>query len=395
MSVSSSFHPPLSLLSAYQEHFKSSPRWVRAPGRINLIGEHTDYNLGYVFPAAIDRFMWLGFGESKTEGITVVAADLNEKAHFLPGSFDDHARGWLKYLQALIMEAQAKGLEIPSMEGVLGGNIPVGAGLSSSAAMGTGLIYWIYLHNGREINLMDIARIAQAAEHRIGVNCGIMDQFAVLHGKSGQAVRLDCLNLSFQYAPLDLDEYLLVLINTNVKHELSGTAYNDRRASCEQIVAALKDLEPGVKTLRDVTENMIEKHRDALDPEGIQRVTFVLRENARVLATSVALENGEYDLFGELLYQSHEGLSQEYEVSCGELDLLVELAKEEPAVLGARMVGGGFGGCTLNLMLRSQWEETSARMAATYQSQTGLVPDIYPVTAADGVGEWLEETVNA
>ncbi len=329
--------------------------------------------------------MWLGFAASDSDQVTVVAADLNETATFVPGTFDPTGRGWLRYLQALVIEAAAVGLNVPGIEGVLGGNIPVGAGLSSSAAMGTGLIYWLFEHNGWEIDRMAIARIAQAAEHRIGTLCGIMDQFAVLYGKEGQAMRLDCRDLSFDYFPLELQSYTLVLINSRVSHELSGTAYNDRRASCQQILAQMKNLEPGVSTLRDVSLAHLEQYKASLDPEGIQRVAFVLKENERVLQTAQALEAGDFAAVGQLLYQSHQGLKSEYEVSCKELDLLVALAQAEPDVLGARMVGGGFGGCTLNLLLKSTWQSTVERITSHYRAQTGITPEVYPVSAADGV----------
>ncbi len=332
--------------------------------------------------------MWQGYVAVEQPGINIFAADLDQIGSFLPGEFDSEAAGWVRYLQALVLEAKEQGLHIPGIKGVLGGNIPVGAGLSSSAAMGTGFLYWLYQYQGVPIDRMKIARIAQAAEHRIGTLCGIMDQFAVLFGQEGKAVRLDCRDLSYAYAPLELEEYILVLINTNVKHTLSDTAYNQRRASCESVLSVISSRESGVRSLRDVTPKHLEAHHAELSAEGIKRVRYVLRENDRVLKAQEALNRRDFQGLGQLLYQSHAGLRDEYEVSCRELDLLVELSEKEKSVLGARMVGGGFGGCTLNLMRREQWQEVTARMAKAYQRETTLKPDVYPVVAANGVLEW-------
>lgn len=375
---------PFHLKAAYADHFPGTPEWVRAPGRINLIGEHLDYNLGYVFPVAIDKTMWLGMTASEGAEIEMVAADLGETGRFAPGDVDDRAPGWLKYLQALVKEAQIAGLNIPGIQGLIGGNIPVGAGLSSSAAMGAGVIYWLYHHNGMAIDRMAIARIAQAAEHRIGVKCGIMDQFAVLHGKTGQAVRLDCRDMSYEYAPLNLSDYILVLINTHVSHTLADTGYNDRRATCESVLKYLQSQVDGIESLRDVTADMLQTHAGTIGETGIARVSYVLEEHQRVIKATSALRNGDFELLGQLLYASHTGLSEQYEVSCEELDLLIELAKKEK-LPGARMVGGGFGGCTLNLIERDRWEAVIERMTEAYQKETGIEASVYAVVADEGV----------
>lgn len=377
--------PPDRLLALFHSFSSAQPAWVRSPGRINLIGEHTDYNLGYVFPAAIDRFLWWGLAEASRPGCHFVAADLNESVHFLPGSYDPEAKGWVRYLQALIIEAMAAGWSVPALEGVLGGNIPVGAGLSSSAAMGTGLLYWLSRFLGLPEDRMAIARIAQKAEHRIGVQCGIMDQFAVLHGRDQQAMRLDCRSMEFDYVPLHLQDHLLLLINTKVSHELSGTAYNDRRASCERVVAAIRKSSPEVNSLRDISADMLEAHQQSLDAADLKRARYILAENERVLAAKQALHAGDLAALGQLLLQSHAGLSKEYEVSCRELDLLVELALDHPSILGARMVGGGFGGCTLNLIHQNGWQAVADDIARRYHSQTGIQPEYYPVLPAQGV----------
>ncbi len=383
--LSDNLTPPDSLLTLFHSFSAARPDWVRAPGRINLIGEHTDYNLGYVFPAAIDRFLWWGLAEASRPGCHFVAADLGESVHFLPGSYDPQAKGWVRYLQALVIEATAAGWTVPALEGVLGGNIPVGAGLSSSAAMGTGLLFWLSQSQGLPEDRMAIARIAQKAEHRIGVQCGIMDQFAVLHGRERQAMRLDCRSMAFDYVPLDLQDHILLLINTKVSHELSGTAYNDRRASCERVVAVIRESDPAVNTLRDVNQDMLEAHQHQLAPEDLRRARYILSENERVLAAEKALRAGDLKALGQLLLKSHEGLSKEYEVSCRELDLLVELALEHPSILGARMVGGGFGGCTLNLIHEEGWQAVADDITRRYQTETGIQPEYYPVLPARGV----------
>lgn len=380
---------PAYLEQAYASSFDINPDWVRAPGRINLIGEHLDYNLGYVFPVAINKTMWLGMAETTDEEIRMVAADLGKSGSFRPGTYDPEAPGWLKYLQALVIEAQQAGLTIPGIHGLIGGNIPVGAGLSSSAAMGTGFVYWLYQKNGREIDRMAIARIAQAAEHRIGVKCGIMDQFAVLHGKEGKAVRLDCRDLSYEYAPLELSDYILVLINSHVSHTLADSGYNDRRETCEYVLAYFREQVNEVETLRDVTPEMLLEHKEAIGEIGVKRVSYVLEEHQRVIDATIALREGDFSQLGSLLYASHQGLSEKYEVSCKELDYLVDLAKAEH-VSGARMVGGGFGGCTLNLIERDRWEETVDRIKAAYQNKYGIEASVYDVIAAEGVSAYTK-----
>ena len=277
---------------------------------------------------------------------------------------EENAPSWVRYIQALIQVAQENGLSIDNFKVVFGGNIPLGAGLSSSAAMGTGLLFGLSKLAGVAIEKWQIVEMAQAAEHKIGAMVGIMDQFAVVFGKKDHAMRLDCKDRSFEYFPIELDEYQLVLINSKVSHELSESAYNDRRATCESVRDFLATKE-NVQSVRDITSEMLKKYESDLSPIQIQRIKHVIHANDRVQQATTCLLNKDWSNFGKLLYQSHESLSKDYEVSCKKLDILVDLSREDEAVLGSRMMGGGFGGCTLNLIKRDSVGETVAVLLPT------------------------------
>ncbi|MCI4668861.1 MAG: galactokinase [Bacteroidia bacterium] len=362
--------------------------WIQAPGRINLIGEHTDYNHGFVFPASIDKKMYFGITHNGESGENWIwAYNLDKEATFKSGDYNPEGSGWEKYLQALIQIWIEKGYPSPSVRLAFGGDIPLGAGLSSSAAMGTGFIYGLSKLMGIEIDRWDIVKIAQAAEHKIGANVGIMDQFAVLFGKESHAMKLDCRDHTFDYFPVNLPNHQLVLINTKVSHSLAESAYNDRRAATERVLAFLKDQNPKIETLRDISLDGLQAYRDQINPLDFMRVENVLEENSRVQQAAEALASNDLKSFGSLLYQSHEGLSKKYEVSCEELDILVDLAKKEEAVLGSRMMGGGFGGCTINLIEKNAAEEVAKRIMDSYKDITHLEPEVYFVSIEDGVKE--------
>lgn len=379
-----------SLLPYYSAHFNSPPEiLLRAPGRINLIGEHTDYNLGRVFPAAIDKCLYFAMSRNEQAGqVRFHAIDIPEETTFSAGSTSvSETASWAKYLQAIVVELNLRGYPVRGIDGVFGGDIPLGAGLSSSAALCCGFIYGISQLQNMPIPKREIALIAQAAEHRIGLNCGLMDQYAVLFGKKDTAICLDCKSLEFEHFPLNTGAYSLVLLNSNIKHELAaGSGYNDRRRSCENVVAAIQQKHPEVQSLRDVSVSMLETFRERLDPVDHRRAAYILRENERVLQTRTALQNGDMQQVGQILYDAHEGMRTEYEITVPEIDLLVELAHAEPGVSGARMVGGGFGGCTLNLIRTSEKELILPRMMTAYQQKTGIQPTSIEVKTADGVG---------
>lgn len=377
-----------SIIESFKNHFGQQAQvQVQAPGRINLIGEHTDYNHGLVLPAAIDCHIHFAIGRNQKDpdSVNVFSGDFDNLATFsLKKGIDKECPGWLHYLQAVTVELKENGFSVSGFNCAFGGNIPIGAGLSSSAALTCGLITALAHLFDWSLPKEKIALIAQAAEHRVGIKCGLMDQYAVLFGEEGKVIQLDCRDLKVDYFPCKLGEHCLLLFNTKVQHQLADTAYNDRRASCERVLAAIQKEYPVVETLRDVNQNLL-KNTSGLDPLDVQRVNFVLAENERVRKTTEALKQGRLRLVGNLLYESHQGLSKAYEVSCPELDVLVAFAKKEPAILGARMMGGGFGGCTINLVKTNELEKVKTKILAAYQQTTGIIGEAYSVNIGNGV----------
>ena len=372
---------------AYKENFSGEFITIEAPGRFNLIGEHTDYNNGLVLPGAIDRYMYLSMGQNDTGQCAVVAIDMDEKELFtLEEKEITSQHSWAKYLQAIVIILQERGYHTKGVNGIISSNIPVGSGLSSSAALCCGFTYGLSVLYELKIPRKEIALIAQAAEHRIGLNCGLMDQYAVLFGKKDHVLLLDCQSLEYQHYSLNLQDHTLALINSNVKHALAAeSGYNERRQSCERVAAIIKKDHPHVETLRDVTTQHLQAYREKLDAVDLRRAQYVLDENIRVKATIRALQENNIVKVGELLYDSHFGLSKQYGVSCRELDLLVDLTLLDARVLGARMVGGGFGGCTINLIKNDQLEDTLDRITTAYKEQTDLVPEVISFHIGEGM----------
>ncbi|MBK8922951.1 MAG: galactokinase [Saprospirales bacterium] len=386
------------ILELYRQTFGQAPLLVQAPGRINLIGEHTDYNAGWVLPAAIDKSLWLALGRHSDPGEALfIAADVAESTRFrIAEDAPAQEHDWPGYIRAVVAVLREKGWAVKGFNGVFGGDIPLGAGLSSSAALCCGLIFGISELFQLHIPRPQIALLAQAAEHRVGLNCGLMDQYAVLFGRKDQVICLDCQSLQFQYYPLDIAGHSLVLVNSRIKHALAaGSGYNARRQSCERVVAALRQQDASVHSLRDVSPAALESFRPLLDPTDYCRAAYVLKENDRVRRTVEALEKRELELVGELLYQSHAGLQTEYDVSAPELDLLVDLARREKSVLGARMVGGGFGGCTINLIRSADKAAALGRMTSAYRQHTGITPEIIEVAICDGVRRPADDSTTA
>ena len=373
---------------AFVKTFNEKPIIISSPGRINLIGEHTDYNKGFVLPAAIDKRMFIAIARSKnTNQAKISSLDFNEEETFNLTSLADTSSGWRAYMQAMLQELSSRSYNACGFNCVLSSSIPLGSGMSSSAALCCGFLTALNTLFGWELPKLEIAKIAQASEHRLGVNVGLMDQFSVMFGKKNNVIKLDCRDYSYEYFPLDLKDLSLVLINTNVKHELVDSAYNDRRTSCERALDKLQQHNPAIKTLRDVSLKYLEFNRNVIEAEDFRRVSFVLCENERVKKTTCALAQGHIYQVGDLLYQSHQGLSEEYQVSCQELDLLVALSKSESAVLGARMMGGGFGGCTINLVKSADAISTVSRIMDRYKEQTQIQPESYLVSIDDGVSQ--------
>ncbi|WP_210520998.1 galactokinase [Hymenobacter terricola] len=381
----------------FQQRFGYEPLLVRAPGRVNLIGEHTDYNAGFVLPAAVDKEIVFAVGLNGGAQIRLVAHDLGETLD-LPNAAEisPSETHWANYLLGVAAQFQARGIAVPGFDCVFGGTIPMGAGMSSSAAVECGLAFAFnhFLHTGFE--KMELARIAQLAEHTYaGVQCGIMDQFASLFGHAGQVVRLDCRSLDYEYFPFDTTACRIVLCNSGVKHSLASSAYNTRRQECERGVAVLQQHYPEVQALRDATMAQLEAHRDELGPTVFRRCAYVVQENARVVTACLCLNKDDLTGFGKEMYASHAGLRDDYEVSCAELDALVEAAQAVPGVFGSRMMGGGFGGCTINLVAPDKVDEFIASVSAAYEKRFGLKLETYQTTIVAGVGEVAAEVVKS
>ena len=377
------------IYSDFQQRFGYEPLLLRAPGRVNLIGEHTDYNGGFVLPAAVDKEIIFAVGLNGGAQIRLMARDLGETLELANAAeISPSATQWANYLLGVAAQFQQRGIAVPGFDCVFGGTIPIGAGMSSSAAVECGLAFALnhLLHAGLET--MELARISQKAEQTYaGVQCGIMDQFASLFGRAGQVVRLDCRSLEYTYFPFDTSASHIVLCNSGVKHSLASSAYNTRRQECEQGVAMLRQHYPEVQSLRDATLAQLETHRAELDPVVFRRCAYVVQENARVEAACRHLESGDLAAFGQEMDASHAGLRDDYEVSCVELDALVTAAQGLPGVFGSRMMGGGFGGCTINLVAPDKVAEFIAGVSAAYEQQFGRKLETYQTTIVGGVGK--------
>jgi galactokinase len=385
---------PEPVLRAYQQRFASTPVVVRSPGRINLIGEHTDYSEGWVLPAAIDKEIVLVLGANGTEQCRVFSSDLQEQVTFSLNDPQRSSSNWANYIIGVVRQLQLDNHQLSGFDCVFGGDIPIGAGLSSSAALECGVGY--ALNEVFELNLqkLSIVRYAQNAESEfVGVNCGIMDQFANMYGLNDHLIRLDCRSLEYQRIQVDFGEYALLLFNSNVKHELGNSEYNVRRAECEQGVHYLQKQYPDIKTLRDCTLDMVESLKPLDDGVVYQRCRYVVEENQRVLTGCKDLMDGNFDAFGEKMYASHQGLSEMYEVSCPELDTLVDLTRDLSPVLGARMMGGGFGGCTINLVQRSAVDEVTEYIQKSYRQAVGKDTVPYQVHIADGTSQRVYSSI--
>ena len=362
----------------FRQRFGAEGRLYAAPGRINLIGEHTDYNNGFVMPGAIDKSFYMMIAPNGTQTCNVFAVDFNESVSFDVLQEQLPELQWARYVFGEVKELQKVGQQkgtfdataIGGFDAVVASDIPVGAGISSSAAFTsvTGTALNDLFHLG--LNKMELAKAGQMCEHHyVGVRCGIMDQFISLHGAEGKIIRLDCRSLEYEYVPFSPSGLTIILLDTQVKHSLASSEYNVRRAECETGVAHLQKSYPQVDSLRDATMEMLEVHRSELSPVVYNRCSFVVEENNRVLETCNALERGDYERVGQLMYASHDGLSKKYEVSCPELDLLQEAAFHFDGVLGARMMGGGFGGCTINLLKDNAVDDFVAECCERYNKK--------------------------
>lgn len=368
------------LRTAFTERFSSNPIFYASAGRINLIGEHTDYNGGFVFPGAIDKYIMTAININGTDKVRLYSVDMDQYTEFGLREDDKPAEQWACYVFGVCREILKRGFEVKGFDAVFAGNVPLGAGLSSSAALESCFAYALNdLFNDNKISIFELALIGQSTEHNYcGVNCGIMDQFASVFGKKDCLMRLDCRSLEFKYFPFKPVGYKLVLVNSQVKHELVDSPYNKRRESCERVAKTL-----GVETLRDADMSMLEAAKDQISDEDYKRAVYVIGEKQRVLDVCEALEKGDYETVGQRMYETHHGLSKDYEVSCEELDFLNDVAKE-CGVTGSRIMGGGFGGCTINLVKEDLYDTFVQTAKTKFNEKYGIEPIIIDVVISDG-----------
>lgn len=370
----------------FNDLYHSDARVYRAPGRVNLIGEHTDYNEGFVFPAAINLYSRVAIAPRLDRKIQVYSENFSESVEFDLDETDPRAAGhWSDYVRGVAMTIDRGGHRLRGANILIRGEIPTGAGLSSSASLEVAAGYALMKNSDLAVDLVELARLAQRAENEfVGARCGIMDQFIACLGRAGHALRLDCRSLDYRLVPISEDARLVVC-NTMVKHELAHGEYNQRRAECEEGVRSLAEKLPGILALRDVTIADLDRQVGFLSEVIYKRCRHVITENARVIDAAAALSCNDLIEFGRLMYESHSSLREDYEVSSPELDTMVRLAREAEGVYGARMTGGGFGGCTINLVRADKVDDFKRLITAGYEQATGIAPEIYFSTAVSGV----------
>jgi galactokinase len=379
---------PLQLFEDFRARFGSLATLYRAPGRVNLIGEHTDYNDGFVLPAAIEFYCWVAAAPRSDRNLVIHSAHFNETREANLDSISASGKKhWANYPLGVAWALEGAGKRLRGANILVSGDVPLGAGLSSSAAIEVAVGFALLHQSGHAIDRIELAKLCQKAENEfVGMRCGIMDQFVSCFGRASHALLLDCRSLKFELVKLP-PGIQLVICNTMVKHELGTSEYNVRRAQCEEGVRMLRTVLPEVRALRDVTLTQLEEHHELLPPQVYARCRHVVTENARVLSAVRALEHGDLRALGTLMRGSHHSLRDEYEVSCPELDLITEIATDQRGVIGARMTGGGFGGCTINLVESDAVDAFKQNVAAEYSSKTGLKPEIFVSSASDGAGQ--------
>lgn len=388
----------ISVQQLFENQYDKKPALlVRACGRINLIGEHTDYNDGFVLPAAIDRYLFYAIGENGTDDCHFYAVDMNEKASISLHDLKKTSLQWLNYLQGIIQQFQIEGKIVRGVDVVLGGNLPVGSGMSSSAALECGFGWALNRLFDAGFEKSYIAEVAHHSSNQfMGIPSGIMDQFASMMGKANHFILLDCRSLEYKYIPADLKEYQIVLINSKVHHELSSSEYPVRVAECKAGVKYLQQYDANIESLRDVKLSLLEQHKDGLNEKIYRRCKYVVTEMQRTLQACEYLQKGEIEKVGELMFETHAGLRDDYEVSCPEIDFLVDFAKNYDGVVGSRIMGGGFGGCTINLVKKDQIQDFITKAEADYYNQFNVKAEHYLLHISDGtdvmddrmIGEW-------
>lgn len=375
------------IIPVFKAHFPGEPRVFRAPGRVNIIGEHTDNYDGYVFPIAVSMTTTVAITPRRDRTIQVWSENMRELAS-LPLDRLKRREHWSDYVAGVAAMLEADGITLPGADLCVVSNVPIGGGLSSSAALEVSTAMAFLSLVDHSLDGVALAKLGRRAENEfVGINCGIMDQFVAVHAQRGRGLLLDCRTLDYELVPLPAEEAAIVVCNTMVKHELGASEYNARRADTLAGTDLLKAIYPEIRALRDVSSEMFEQSAQQL-PEIIrQRCRHVITENQRVLDGVAALKEGRLEAFGSLMNASHESLRSDYEVSCKELDTMVEIARSLPGVLGARMTGGGFGGCTVNLVRPGQVPAFRDKIAHRYQQATGLKPDVYVTEPMEGARE--------
>lgn len=377
------------LKEKFTKIYDSQPRLFRAPGRVNLIGEHTDYNGGFVLPMAIDMETSVAVSVRQDRKIRVYSVNLEETAEFDLDKEEPRLRGfWLNYVEGVSRLLEKVNVRLKGADLLIWSDVPTGAGLSSSAALETVVGFALSEISEQTIDRITLAKIGQQTEHEyVGAKVGIMDQFVSAHAKAKHALLLDCRSLEYENVPLETKDVAIVICDTNVKHDLASSEYNTRRAECEQAVKLLKEYLPQIKDLRDVSSEDFANHAHHLPEIICRRTRHIVTENVRVLRAAKSLKQNDLEGFGKLMWESHESLRNDYEVSCRELDVLVDIAKNTEGVLGARMTGGGFGGSTVNLVKRANLGRFKEKIRFEYQHKTEIKPTILVSEAGDGASE--------
>ncbi|MFV8342516.1 galactokinase [Flavobacterium sp. XS2P39] len=370
----------------FKQTFGTEPKKiVLSPGRINIIGEHIDYNDGYVLPAAIDKIICFAFEKSNSNTARIIAIDLDDEFEIdLSSAMELTDNVWTNYIRGVVNQLKINGFQFDGFNCVFSSNIPVGSGLSSSAALECGFLFGINELFNLNIKPIDIALMGQKAEHWVGINCGIMDQFSSVMGLENKVIKIDCKTLEFEYHDANFSDYSLILFDSNVKHSLMTSAYNERRQQCEEGIAIIKNNFPEINSFRDCTEQHVLGLKELMSENVFKRCLFVVKEIKRVQQACEALDKGDIKTLGRLMFETHEGLSVDYEVSCAELDLIVDILKEEEAVIGSRLMGGGFGGCTINLIKKGHEQDIKEKLSALYFDAFGIELKIYDVKIGNG-----------
>lgn len=373
------------VLAKFREKFNGEPTLIKANGRINLIGEHTDYNNGFVLPGAVDKYIFFAMAPNGSRTTNFYAADIDDSLSFSLDGFRPGEKLWANYLMGIFQQMQKDGHRLGGIDCVFGGTLPIGSGMSSSAAMECGMGFGLKTLFNLPYQRLELALLAQRSSHQfVGVPCGIMDQFTSMMGKANQLVLLDCRSMEYRYFPADLPGYQLVLLNSKVSHDLADGAYARRVNECKTGAAILKKHYSEVESLRDANLEMLQKHKAEFDPVVYRRCKYVVEEKERVMQVCELLKENKAEEIGRLLLQTHAGLRDDYEVSCKEIDWLVDYAARQDAVAGARVMGGGFGGCTINLVKMKAVDSFKSEALAAYQKATGIEGEAYTVGLDSG-----------